>query len=391
MKHYLLIIKHLINIPLQILKIFLIFITILYFGIKSGLSQDVGGFDDPWIIPLYGNVKWKLVFEDDFLGTKLDSSKWAYYIHVDPNHGPSVYNLPDNVSLNSGTLSIITRKLPYPRRIYNWQYPQGIDVYFSSAYFHTKKNFDYGMATARIKIPSDVKGLNPAFWLFGNFPDDKWNEFDIFEFMHNNPKDLSITYHHSGCGQEHNMKSFRINDGTDHSAKFYIYSGAFFTMDSWVERDGAVIFYDYFTYDCAYPRTPMAIYLDNSVWNISNSTPTLPSIMEVDFVRFYAPIYLWDVLITNIYDGRNYDLIYNSSYFTIPSSKYRFSNTNYFCFAKSVTINSHLPLTSDSFIDVRAENYIQLDKGFEVSSNFSALIQPLLNEPQPITPIILSK
>lgn len=56
---------------------------------------------------------WKLVWQDEFNGTRLDTGKWNVLIRENSKHGELQYYVPDEVSVNNGVLRISSRIRKY--------------------------------------------------------------------------------------------------------------------------------------------------------------------------------------------------------------------------------------------------------------------------------------
>ncbi|ATB41502.1 endo-1,4-beta-xylanase [Cystobacter fuscus] len=111
----------------------------------------VGGGGNPG-----GN--WVQIWSDEFDGTSINTSNWAYVTDVHVNNEQQQYTTSsENVQVSNGTLKLIARYKPtngYP-------YTSGR---LESA---GKREFSHGRIEARIKLPVGP-GLWPAFWLLGN-------------------------------------------------------------------------------------------------------------------------------------------------------------------------------------------------------------------------------
>lgn len=128
----------------------------------------------------------RLVFEDDFDGDRLDSTKWTDRRGVAPHTYGSPFNPqledtlfePEQVGVEDGALRLSAT----PRRV---QDELGGATYgFVSGVVHTGAHFayTYGYAEARILVPDDA-GYWPAFWMLPTPVDDQWPpEIDIAEF-----------------------------------------------------------------------------------------------------------------------------------------------------------------------------------------------------------------
>lgn len=142
---------------------------------------------------------WKLVWSDEFKGTKIDDSKWTYDLGnggSNPgwgNNEKELYtNNSKNVYLKDGLLNITALK------------DTGDEAYpYSSARIKTTGKFSkkYGKIEARIKLP-EGKGIWPAFWML---PEDSvygsWaasGEIDIMEAKGSYDNKVYGTIHFGG-------------------------------------------------------------------------------------------------------------------------------------------------------------------------------------------------
>lgn len=147
---------------------------------------------------------YELVFEDNFSGESLDSSKWNNWC-VDLSESapfrygntPDVVVHPDNAYVQDGTLRLLGSK---EETTFN-----GLTSQYRSGMIQTRDKFEplYGYMETMIKIP-DVAGTNPAIWMMPQAGEnsgewlwgDKDNfgaEIDILERPH---PDGSSTYSH---------------------------------------------------------------------------------------------------------------------------------------------------------------------------------------------------
>lgn len=129
---------------------------------------------------------YKLVWQDLFDGTALDTKSWSIEVNGDGGGNAELqYYTTENVSVGddgqgNGCL-ILTAK----RETYN-------NKEFTSGRLNTKGKFAFkhGKVEASIKLPVTANGLWPAFWMMGNdFDKVGWpasGETDIMEFGHQN-------------------------------------------------------------------------------------------------------------------------------------------------------------------------------------------------------------
>ena len=133
---------------------------------------------------------WQLVWEDDFNGISLDSSKWTHDFGTGSQYGmwgwgngESQFYQSQNTTIDSGIATITVKEEPNGI-VDSW----GNSSYYSSSKITTKGTFDfrYGKVEARIKT-IDGQGFWPAFWMLptgGGWPCD--GEIDIMEQWGNN-------------------------------------------------------------------------------------------------------------------------------------------------------------------------------------------------------------
>lgn len=124
---------------------------------------------------------WKLVWDDEFNGDRLDSTKWAYWENGNPwNAGNYVdengklvnqygfdakqYYLRDNVKVENGNM-VITLKKENDKKVN----VDGVErkILYSSGAIHTRNlyNVKYGKIEMRAAMPKGI-GTWPAFWLW---------------------------------------------------------------------------------------------------------------------------------------------------------------------------------------------------------------------------------
>ena len=124
---------------------------------------------------------WKMVWNDEFNGNQLDSTKWAYWENGNPwnagnyldENGNLVnqygfdakhFYLRDNVRIENGNM-IITLKKETDKKVKI----DGVDrkILYSSGAIHTRNlyNVQYGKIEMRAAMPEGI-GTWPAFWLW---------------------------------------------------------------------------------------------------------------------------------------------------------------------------------------------------------------------------------
>lgn len=171
----------------------------------------------------------KLIFEDNFDGTALDTKRWyagpkpdggywsdAEFVKQDEPHFKDTYKLSD------GILSL--------RAVYDAAAQKWFGAEISSAFpdGHSTGSFRRGYTEARVKLPKG-KGPWPGFWMLDLDSIDKSGgdkgavEIDIFEgygFPHNwNPNVINWT----GSGSAGAKEVGNIEVGSDITAGFHTY------------------------------------------------------------------------------------------------------------------------------------------------------------------------
>ena len=260
-----------------------------------------------------------LVWSDEFDGTSLDQTKWAFVLGrgCDQPSGcgfgngeeQAYTNQPKNITVGGGNLTI-TALFDNPEP----------GAAFSSAKIQTLglKTFQYGKIESRMKLSSG-QGAWPAFWMLAQ--SNNWpftGEIDIMEAKHKNPTQLLGTVHHYNG---HNSGQVTT---PDLSAAFHTYS------IEW-EKDEIRWYFDGALFHRATPQTTGGAWPFNNTGNpfylIYNlavgglGTPftgnqpfnsaDFPTNMQVDYVRVYSGT--WNVEFTGdpfVYKGEN-DKVYS--------------------------------------------------------------------------------
>jgi beta-glucanase (GH16 family) len=140
--------------------------------------------------------QWSLVFADTFSAPSINTSAWT--VRDNMTHGDKEWELytKDNVYLEDGNLVLRTQatQARYGSKVYN----------FTSGWVDTRGlvELTYGKVEARIRLPQELPGLWPAWWLV----DDNnhcWplgGEIDILEAVGNYRDDGVFGTYHWGTG-----------------------------------------------------------------------------------------------------------------------------------------------------------------------------------------------
>jgi beta-glucanase (GH16 family) len=165
------------------------------------------------------NNSWKLVWYDEFNGTKLNKEYWSFQSGGDGwgNNELQYYtDRKENCYVENGKLII---------RAMNESFENN---QFTSARIMTKGKVDflYGRIDIKARLPKG-KGLLPAFWLLSsedNYQDRRKNgEIDIMEMLGANPKVIYAVAHYS-LNEEYKSWGKYENNSIDFSKDFHIYS-----------------------------------------------------------------------------------------------------------------------------------------------------------------------
>ncbi len=238
----------------------------------------------------YAQECYTLVWSDEFEGTKLDMNKWSfqngsgYPVLTDWGNQELQYytDRPENVSVNNGTLKLITRR----ENLGGKQYTSGR--------IKSKGNFDfkYGKIEGKIKIASG-SSLWPAFWLlpsenvFGAWPLS--GEIDIMENYGNTDVIGSTIHFKDGNNNNtYNDQSRRVTMDTYHDfvavweqnlISFYV-DGLWIGNESPTDLRGG-----------RWPFNENFFLILNQAMNErragSPNTTTFPKTMEIDYIRVY--------------------------------------------------------------------------------------------------------
>lgn len=238
---------------------------------------------------------WNLVWHDEFDGSKLDPSKWAYVTGGDGfgNQELEYYTgRPRNIYIEHGMLVIQALKE-------NYRGPDGGMHGFTSARLQTRGKFAraYGKFEARIKIPCG-QGTWPAFWMMGDVSAG-WpasGEIDIMENIGGEPATVHGTVHGPGYSGEHAIGApFSLPEGQRFCDEFHVLAV------EW-EPEGIRLYVDGKQYQSLGPASlpegakwvfdrPFYLILNLAVggeWPGSpGGTSRFPQKMLVDYVRVY--------------------------------------------------------------------------------------------------------
>ena len=226
---------------------------------------------------------WKLTFQDEFAGARLDLSKWN---PEDPwgkvrNRELQAY-VKDAFDVRDGILHIKAEKRPA-------EY-DGAARQYTSGMMTTYRKFSqkFGWFEIRCRVPKG-NGLWPAFWAL---PDSlAWPpEIDVLENLGKDTRTAYFTNHFTGPDGRHRSKGSGKVATPDLSADFHTYAV------EW-SADAIIWFFDgveKFRSGQGVPQQPMYLLVNLAIggaWPVppDESTPW-PSSFDVDYVRVYARV-----------------------------------------------------------------------------------------------------
>ena len=268
-------------------------------NIKWTLVSDTEEEDDdtPVTEVTYPDGYNTLVFQDEFTGNKLDTSKWSYQIGNGDwgwGNGELQYYTNSNDTVKDGFLTIEARKETIG------------DFNYTSTRIRTKDKakFTYGYIEARIALPEGT-AMWPAFWMmpnndaYGEWP--RSGEIDIMEAMGRLPYVSSSALHYTVKGSDdHTYSTHEYNHSTK-ITRFHTYACKWTANSITFYVDGDI---NYVAYKNSWqtnsaPGNDVAPF-DQDFYVILNlavggqfddfKTPddsSLPKQMKVDYVRWF--------------------------------------------------------------------------------------------------------
>jgi beta-glucanase (GH16 family) len=225
--------------------------------------------------PITGNSSYKLVFDDEFDGTSLNTNNWTVGWFQASDGLSDPINSAENgdyssnqVSVSGGDLYLnaiqTTSTGPYNGQTYNYQ----------SGVITSNQDFTYGYYEARIYLPPSSSGniANwPAWWLIGPSASD--GEIDIMEGLNGQ---ATSTYHQTA------------GVGGDSQAASGNYTGWHVYGVLWTPGELQYYYDGQLQHTVTYQVTssPLEMVLNYAVGGVGGPI-TAPASMEVDYVHVY--------------------------------------------------------------------------------------------------------
>ncbi len=242
---------------------------------------------------------WVLVWQDEFNGRALDTTKWNVLLREQSKHDELQYYLPDEVYLERGALRIRSQARTYG------------SMKYTSGRLDTRGKFTpvYGRFEIRARLPVG-KGLWPAHWLYPQnrnwamealmqrevaegrerfIPEERpwYSEIDIMEYLGHEPNVLYGTLHYTTFKGEKKSTSGTWRGPVDYSADYHLYALEWEPDSIRWYIDGNLIH----ATTTGIPHTPHYLILNTAVgggWpGNPDSTTAFPQYHDVDYVRVY--------------------------------------------------------------------------------------------------------
>ncbi len=248
---------------------------------------------------------WKLAWNDEFNGSKLDESKWAYEIGVIRNPGASQAYVKDCVEVKNGMLLLHskareTRNANYRPGSGNWIGKIRTQPYASGS-VTTRGVQEFtcpGRLEFRARIPK-AKGVWPALWTM-HVNQYGWpanGEIDILEHISQQPDTCYSIFRWGRNGGNQEQKVIRTTHIPDYSKEFHTYAL------EWDEETMRILIDDKEVgsvniSDADYPDgnnpllTPCYIIMNTAIggpgtWPEQPEAGQYPVTFEIDYVRYY--------------------------------------------------------------------------------------------------------
>lgn len=213
---------------------------------------------------------WKLVFDDEFSETSINTNKWTV-INANPlDYGLQFYT-PQAVAISDGVLQIKVDK----NNMGGYNYTSG------GITTEDKFSFLYGRVDVRAKLP-DTQAVWPAIWLLPNNTRGIASfEIDIMELLGQNPTVAHMT-NHWGKNQV-----YATYQGPNFSQGYHVFSVIWTPEDIIWYIDGIEVFYT----SQGISNEPMHLIINTAIggdWpGKPDSRTILPQYMNISSVRIY--------------------------------------------------------------------------------------------------------
>ncbi|HLP82834.1 MAG TPA: glycoside hydrolase family 16 protein [Phycisphaerales bacterium] len=220
---------------------------------------------------------WNLAWEEEFLGSSLNTSSWTPENRAWPHNDERQYYSPSAISVSNGRGIITSTNVPQGGRLY------------TSGRMDTngKREFLFGKFEMRARLPR-TQGIWPAFWLLPAA--DQWPpEIDIMEMLGHEPNRVYGS-NHWGTVETHTYQTspFQLGSVNPNFATTF----NTFSCEWWPDRiDFFVNGNLYATHRSRVPQEPMFIIVNTAVggfWpGYPDATTAFPQRFEIDWIRVW--------------------------------------------------------------------------------------------------------
>lgn len=176
--------------------------------------------------------RWRLAFEDEFSGDRLDPRKWSFgYPWGGLTHNHRAFLDPSNLRVAGGKLVMRARRERHPDAPESVTHDgRELPLDYQSAGIHSSGHFAFrhGYAEARMKFPKG-RGFWPAFWTLaekGGWPP----ELDIMEFLSSDPHRYHVALHYGNDWRDKRSHGRWVEELPDLTEDFHDY-GMHWTPD----------------------------------------------------------------------------------------------------------------------------------------------------------------
>lgn len=233
---------------------------------------------------------YKLVFDDEFDGDTLDTTKWGYNYSWGHSHNHAAWCVPENVIVEDGILTLKGENVQHPDAVgkqgtfNNKKY----DIIYTSGAINThhKYNFTYGYFEARLKMPVG-KGMWPAWWMLK----DGWPpEIDMLEILCSKPQMLHVNYHYGPAWNEEKSHEQILDLGFNASEDFHTYGFEWTPTYMKYYVDGVQVGHAFTDKSAIAQATGMYMILNLAIdgWDgTPDETTEWPALYQCDYVRVW--------------------------------------------------------------------------------------------------------
>ena len=329
----------------KILLFVMSFLLIHYFALSQTPAND---------------PHWQLVWEDNFNGTSVNTSKWDFNYPWTNCDGKKTHltSHGGNHNFSNGIIKLVSKKIK--SICYDWNGASYNTDYTSGGLF-SKEAFKYGYFEVRCKMPElsnssyTGKGFAPAFWMLPYWDNCyagtvTYSEIDIFEIdAEDNLHTCNIHYEDRTMSSMWHMRPSpnSIYDFNINFTNFHKFSG------EWTSK------FINFYYDDQLIRASNTEYASKLIpMNIILGIATPAGNFQKNFVNNSLFPYGFEIDYVRIYhlkcDGN-----------TVVNEISNF-NTYYYAVKRSITMSNATTIPTGKDIFLRATDFIELKPGFEV-------------------------